>query len=319
MIVAFAWSAETRYEDEKGQKIGSNEMSMGPFGRIAALGKVLSRLRVTGAVTLFAAPEFLFRDTKNHFQTKSARDEIVVKLAELSKQVPDLVLFPGTLPWVEEVTAEECAKLYKSFLLAHKSRKYPTKSAEAMAIALAKRAEGEIGELTKRTKCLLARNTMYGFANGEIIVEYHKRCEALDQNLKSQDLVVSTIDATPVFFPPQESSNPVFQVGKLVVGAEICADHEYASLFSCTQDKSIDVHLVVSDEVYPVAEHACAKYMLHASRVIPGVHDTSKLPSIDEKNLEKATQAIKGAAVAQVHETSTPFGSVLLGLLPIGD
>src|SRR5690349_3321820 len=90
MIEAIAWQAETRYEH------AANQMGMGAFGRVAVLNELMRPMPQKAC--LFAAPEFLFRDTKNHFQTAAAKDEIVKALLAVSAKFPHVLMLPGTIP-----------------------------------------------------------------------------------------------------------------------------------------------------------------------------------------------------------------------------
>jgi len=157
---------------------------------------------------------------------------------------------------------------------------------------------------------------------GEASKDGAARYEALGQS-ESLEVPTPELDGIPVFFPPRDST-PVFTVQRgsqrLKLGVEICADHEFGSLAAWLrthgEGAELDVHVIVSDEVYPMREHSAAKHMLHAGRVLAGLYETSRLPSLSVDDLDEAEAQINDAGIGGTSVVETVFGSVHTGSLP---
>jgi predicted amidohydrolase len=284
-----AWEAETRYEHSV------NEMSMGPFGRMAMLVKLMNPM--PDQPFLFAAPEFFLRDTKTFFQSDQARGEILRALRKLSANFPHVLIMPGTIPWVEEVDSSVCKDLYTAYQKNQRDARYVSKSAEQHHCSLLVHVEKELGRLDSYARVLLARNTLYCLKAGQVVHTYHKRYEAIGLELPE-----AAVNAAPkaVFFPPQGNS-PYFvdDSDGITYGVEICADHEYGGLRAALDRGRVNVHVIVSDEVYPIREHTCADYLVHAGRVIAGVYREKDLPSVDNGDIEGVENILKEKSCAK--------------------
>ncbi len=288
VLEVVAWEAETRYEHS------IHEMAMGPFGRIAMLAKLMNPM--PSQPFLLAAPEFLFRDTKTFFQSNLARTQILLRLQELSARFPHVLMMPGTIPWVEEVDSSVCEARYKAYQASQRNARHASKAAELQHGLLLAHVGKELLRLQSHARVLLARNTLYCLKAGNVVHTYHKRFEAIDLELPT-----SAVDMLPkaVFFPPQDNS-PYFvdDSDGITYGVEICADHEYAGLRLALGRGRVDVHVIVSDQVYPIREHTCADYLVHAGRVIAGVYREEDLPCVDNDDLRDVVEILESKSHA---------------------
>jgi predicted amidohydrolase len=288
MLDLRAWQVETAYDPSQG------DMGKSAASRLSVLGALLRPMTNSPNSCLFAAPEFLLRDPTNFFQTVQGKNAILDELKKLSAQFPKILIMPGTIPWLEAVQSDVCKEMYRAYL----SSKFPvkTKSAKAFHDELNVHIRAELERLARTNQVYLARNTLYCLKNGRVVYTYHKRFEALGQEIPEDHAV--KFDRS-IFFPPQ-SNSPYFvdEDDALLYGVEICADHEYNSLGQALEFGNVDVHVLLSDEVYPVREHTPPEYLVHAGRGTAGVYRREALPSIDNDDIDYLEELLRKESIA---------------------
>lgn len=179
-------------------------------------------------VTVFA-PEYLFaKSASEHFVTEDQKDKLVKALRAISKEFPEVILFPGTIAWTfsskpgSKETLEALAQREEALRQQKRNEVMDYSTKEIRALKEAQHS---------KDRYFLARNTCYVLKAGKVLLEYHKRDSGGEVNR-------STDGANVHFF--RGSQDSVFTCEGLSFGLKICA--EVGSALSCL----VDVQVVVS-------------------------------------------------------------------------
>ncbi len=180
-------------------------------------------------VTVFAAPEYLFaKSASEHFVTEDQKNTLVKELRAISKEFPEVILFPGTIAWTfkskpgSQATVEALAQREEARQKMEREELSPFSRREIKALKEAQNSKDSY---------FLARNTCYVLQGGELLLEYHKRDNGGEVNRGT--------DGENVHFY-QGSADSVFNREGLSFGLKICA--EVGSALT----RLVDVQIVVS-------------------------------------------------------------------------
>ena len=115
------------------------------------------------------------------------------------------------------------------------------------------------------------------YYNGKIVKIRRKKLEAVAEGT-SLDRVGD--DSEKLYFPLIENSSVLVHKG-LRIGVEICSEHEYGSLLAEVKENLLDIHIVISNEVYPFVEHSAIKpggIFVHSGTETCGIYRQTQLP-----------------------------------------
>lgn len=310
IVHSIIWSVDTEILKNGNANNAVGKMSL--LDRLGLLGKVVQEAYMLGTgkwrggsleertqlmYMLFTAPEYLFAySDKQHLITESNKQGLVRSLAVLSKDVPLMILMPGSIAWKKPLIRGDTSSRIEKF----EARMHLNAEAQMhQAPDYVFRTINSETDLTRRLKqfderedilehrkrqiqlatdmslqrmrknalasperCYLARNTAYAFHDGKEVGRYHKRADF-------HEVFPDESDEKFVLFMPGGGGNnhrDRFTVGPIRFGLEICADHEVGYL-SSAKGPQPHVHVVLSAKVRFNPTHAAAAqngYVVHA-------------------------------------------------------
>lgn len=209
--------------------------------------------RDTRAVSVFAAPEYLFaQGADSHFISQADKDRLLSKLKELTKRYPDLVLFPGTIAWKK--AARRSNALARTFL--PDRAKIAKKRIDAFSTYQDSHKKRFEAKRAADEDFWLAENTCFVLHNGKTLLKYHKRNDGGEVN--------RGMDGDDVFWVPGPRDS-IFSHEGLEFGLQICA--EMGSELS----RNVDVQVAISAS-HPLRENKLklkpGGYACHADAAI---------------------------------------------------
>jgi hypothetical protein len=278
-IVVTLWTIDTE-KRAKGQP-KSRVLGVDLDGRLALMAETIEKAAAEMAkqadkdteLAIFLAPEYFFVHCNEdaparHFLTVDERNLLIERLAKLAGGHQDVLMVPGTIGWSRAASAigeeERNAMARLAFPAVDGPRM--TKDARETRKTLVQyntkgKGEGEPeGEGAKFLPRLVVGDPGLQVAGNTAVVLhggnrwlYTKRYESIADGM-SKD-VPAFVDYKNTMFGPGVNAPLAGTWGKISLGLEICADHEYGSLLVDTT-LTCTIHAIVSATVTPFKANA---------------------------------------------------------------
>ena len=205
-----------------------------------------SQVRGTDVLPVFIAPEWYFsRSERNYLPSELGM--LFGKLLELSKQVPEMLLIPGSIAWSIPFNLDPAPPAPKKSWNPFRSRKEPDISAPTNLEMNPVKKSGEV-----------VYNTVLVAQDGKIVHIFHKRIEGGEIKEKDRGKKFGFQFAIPGFGTMERFNNTgVFTHRGARFGLEVCADHKQGTLLkdlamsetstvNDLNEVSVDVQIVVA-------------------------------------------------------------------------
>ena len=240
IIKAAVWNVQTEIAGANNMRAGENFTSLLKWQDKVKLLRAVVELADgalpvpadlptgTHALRLFLAPEYLFSEScTQHVIDYETRCHVVESLANLSADMPQMLLMPGTVAYFKPLVDKKLESRRFKANTNHESR--VVKYAGCF----------KVGE---EKSTYLAHNTAYAFFGGKQAFKYRKMLDASELNAKDKE-----VGKVVVFSKGQQLG--VFDFDKagqrLRIGVEICADHDSGVLHNGNV-RGLDLQIVLS-------------------------------------------------------------------------
>lgn len=232
----------------RGQNKRSKFTALDSQSRLDALEQAVTAARewATSKGTpdvVFVAPEYLFaKDGYRHLLNGTEVGPIRTRLASISRKVPHVLMFPGTIAARRSMAGESVRSRVQLF---EDSAFWNKTGNKGMAGHISAENEAKIRQIAMRGLSFdVAQNKSFAFMNGKTLMEYTKRGDF-------HEVTASEHTGKEVYVPGQ-SAGTLTAFGK-AFGVEICLDHNMG--YAAWGGGQPDVHVLMSASVEPVAAH----------------------------------------------------------------
>lgn len=215
---------------------------------------------------------------------------ILQQLTLISKSRPDWLIIPGSITVfaIEPQVGSSIAPhmIYTDEMVKRTNSVSP--NATRQNASLKTELEATQAFISKRPDRLFrpCYNVAPIYLAGKIIKIRRKKYEAFGDR-GSLDVIGSGSESG---YFPMSTGSAVFEHKGLTIGVEICVEHEHG-LLKAEAPAGLDLHIIISNEVYPFLEHASLKEngaLVHVDTNTTGVYRKNELVSSDRPDTFQA-------------------------------
>lgn len=206
---------------------------------------------------------------------------ILQLLKKMSDRYPDWLIIPGTLTvfGLDTIKGQDVTLKTLTPRLPSNVTDDVSKEARLTNVSFGKFQQKQIESMQSKAESEFrpCYNLSPVYLGGKIVLIRRKVFEAF-HNENSLERIGESTERT--FFPMLPSQS-ILECAGLKVGIEICAEHEHGYV-AWQARGSLDLHIVISNEVYPFAEHCGINdsgLFVHAGSTLTGIYRQGELPS----------------------------------------